>query len=395
MSTTTFRKTDRTSAARTVPTTGNPTLLDTLTDAGLTGRGGAAFPAAVKVRAAWENDAALIVNCCDGELGAVKDGWVVTHHLPQLLAGVDLVLPPARGRRPHPPVVFAAHRGSATADRLRAAGVDVLETPHRYVSSEESALVSLWHQGDARPLTKRAPFVYGGRDSHGRRISPTLVLNAETVWRIAQLHERGVAWFTAQGTATEPGPRLLAVRGAVASPGVWETAAGVPFTAVFEAAGGLLPEVEYVLVGGLGGVLLTRAEAESATWSTPGLAPFGGTPGPGVIEALPPERCPVDVVAELLTYGAGESAGQCGPCMFGLPSLAAQWTALAQCRNGQALTSGIDRLRSSLGLVEGRGACRHPDGVARLAGSALHTLTPHLQAHATGRCPTRSLTNVH
>ena len=45
-------------------------LLET---AGLTGRGGAAFSTAIKLKAAKENDAELIVNACDGEIGAAKD----------------------------------------------------------------------------------------------------------------------------------------------------------------------------------------------------------------------------------------------------------------------------------------------------------------------------------
>lgn len=367
-------------------------ILDELAEAGLTGRGGAGFPAAVKVRAAHENRAALIVNCCDGEVGAVKDGWVVAHHLPQVRAGVELVLPTGRRR---PPVVYAAHRGSATAARLREDGLDVLEAPPRYVSSEETALISLWHGGHARPMTKREPFVRGGRDSQGRRIRPTVVLNAETLWRVAQVRAHGPAWFAAQGTPAEPGPRLLAVRGAVTAPGVLETAAGMPFPAIFEAARGLRPGVEYVLVGGLGGVLLSRWEAESTTWSTPGLAPFGGTPGPGIVEALDPARCPAQVIAELLAYGAGESAGQCGPCMFGLPSIAADWAELTDAAHPAAFETTLARLRARVGLVAGRGACRHPDGVARLTASALRTLTPHLRDHTHGRCTARSLTHAH
>lgn len=149
-------------------------LLERLDQAGLTGRGGAAFSTAVKVRAAAEHDADLIVNACDGEVGARKDGYVVAHHLDELVRGAVLVAP----RRN---VLYAAHRDSGTAATLRAGGLDVLEVPRRYVSSEESSLVSLAQGGLARPMTKRRSFVRGGSDSSGRRIAPTVVLNAETV----------------------------------------------------------------------------------------------------------------------------------------------------------------------------------------------------------------------
>lgn len=125
-----------------------------------------------------------------------------------------------------------------TAAALRAAGLDVLEAPARYVSSEESALISLAQGGLARPMTKRAPFVTGGRDASGRAIRPTLVLNAETTWRVAQIVTHGPEWFRSVGTAAEPGPRLLSVGGAVRSPTLVDTAAGVSFPDLFAAAGG-------------------------------------------------------------------------------------------------------------------------------------------------------------
>ncbi len=89
-------------------------ILDLLDAAGLTGRGGAAFSTAVKVRAAREEGAAVIVNACDGEIGAAKDAYVVEHHLAELVRGAELVTP-ARARS----VRYAAHRGSC--DRIRAA----------------------------------------------------------------------------------------------------------------------------------------------------------------------------------------------------------------------------------------------------------------------------------
>ena len=61
----------------------------------------------------------------------------------------------------------AAKRGSRTLELLTRAGVDVLAIPNRYVSSEESALISLAQGGLARPLTKTVPFVRGqGRDGN-------------------------------------------------------------------------------------------------------------------------------------------------------------------------------------------------------------------------------------
>ena len=325
----------------------------------------------------------MIVNACDGEPGTVKDAWVVAHHLPEVLAGARLAAGPRAAS-----LRVAAHRGSGTETRLRAAGVDVLAVPAHYVSSEETSLISAARGGAARPLTKRAPFVTGGTDNRGRRVRPTLVLNAETCWRIAQVAERGSDWFRGHGTADEPGPRLASIHGHVSRPGALETAAGVPLRRLLDAAGAPgIADLEHgsVLVGGLAGVFLTGPEARDAVWSGAGLAPYGGGVGSGVLEVLDPAVCPLSALVVRVQQAAGESAGQCGPCMFGLPSLATDLAALVA-RPDPGLRQ---RVQERLGLLPGRGACHHPDGTARLAASGLRAYAAHLDLHASGGCGLR------
>jgi NADH:ubiquinone oxidoreductase subunit F (NADH-binding) len=97
--------------------------------------------------------------------------------------------------------------------------------------------------------------------------------------------------------------------------------------------------------------------------------------------ALPARVCGVAETTRIVRYLAGESAMQCGPCMFGLPSIA---------RDLEMLTFGgrpdvLDRLRHRLGVVRGRGACAHPDGAVRLAASALTVFAADVHTHAMGR----------
>jgi NADH:ubiquinone oxidoreductase subunit F (NADH-binding) len=352
-------------------------LVPLIGEAGLTGRGGAAFPTAVKLEAALEHHARLIVNACDGEIGAAKDGWVVEHHLDELVRGAALL----SARRPST-VRYAAHRGSPTALRLRQAGLHVLEVPGRYVSSEESSLISLAQGGLARPMTKRTPFVAGGRDSAGRRIKPTIVANAETVWRVAQIASFGPEWFRGFGTAAEPGPRLVSANGPSARGVVLETEAGVPMLDLIAAIGGLPADAEAVLVGGLGGSFVPADAVRTMTWSTAELSRFGTATGPGIIEVIGATECPVALVDRFLAYAAGESAGQCGPCMFGVPALASDWRAFAE-RPTARLLETISR---RAGLLPGRGACRFPDGVGQFVASALHVYRDHLEGHVVGYC---------
>lgn len=89
---------------------------------------------------------------------------------------------------------------------------------------------------------------------------------------------------------------------------------------------------------------------------------------------------------------AGESSGQCGPCVFGLPAIADDLELLAA---GRASPDVVSRLKRRLDTVEGRGACRHPDGVVRMVRSALEVFSSELAAHASGRtCGAQMSTSV-
>jgi NADH:ubiquinone oxidoreductase subunit F (NADH-binding) len=82
-----------------------------------------------------------------------------------------------------------------------------------------------------------------------------------------------------------------------------------------------------------------------------------------------------------MRYLAAESAGQSGPYLFGLASIAVELDRIAAGR-----TSGLGLLRRWLGQVDGRGGCAHPDGTVRLVRSALLVFGAELSEHAVGWC---------
>jgi NADH:ubiquinone oxidoreductase subunit F (NADH-binding) len=143
-------------------------------------------------------------------------------------------------------------------------------------------------------------------------------------------------------------------------------------------------ELSAVLLGGYGGAWLDAAEL--AVPYAPGPLNVAGTSqGVGVIVALPRTSCGVAETARIARYMAGESVGQCGPCIFGLPAIADD---LEQLWAGGADAEVVDRIQMRAATVEGRGACRHPDGVVRLVRSALVVFAADTLDHAQGRpCP--------
>lgn len=134
-----------------------------------------------------------------------------------------------------------------------------------------------------------------------------------------------------------------------------------------------------ILIGGYSGSWHEARSIAGVPLTGAELGRLGASPGAGVLVALPPDACGLAETARVLAYLAGQSAGQCGPCVFGLPAIAADFAQLAAGRPDGGL---FGRLERRLGIIPGRGACRHPDGAIRLAASALATFAADASAHA-------------
>ena len=137
------------------------------------------------------------------------------------------------------------------------------------------------------------------------------------------------------------------------------------------------------LVGGYHGTWLPMPDAAGITLDNASLRRFGAAAGAGVLAALPSDRCGLTEAARVTGYLAAESAGQCGPCLNGLPRIAA---ALAELAGRGHRRQTLADLKRWSGLVEGRGACNHPDGTVRFVRSALTVFAPEIQRHARGQC---------
>jgi NADH:ubiquinone oxidoreductase subunit F (NADH-binding) len=138
-----------------------------------------------------------------------------------------------------------------------------------------------------------------------------------------------------------------------------------------------------LLVGGYHGTWVPAADASRLTLDNHSLGAIGARVGAGILVAPPPDRCGLLETAAVVRYLALESAGQCGPCLNGLPRIAAAVTELATSRPRRQTQADVERWA---GLVTGRGACHHPDGTARFVRSALITFAAEVDRHSHGRC---------
>ena len=380
--------------------TGGPgRLVAEVAAAGLTGRGGAAFPVARKLAAAAEARQAPLVagNGAESEPASSKDRsllWISPH---LVLDGLQLtaeaagsgsaVLYVQRNERLHGRLAQAiAERAAAGIDAVR---VDLVPAPDRFLAGQESALTSRLTGKPALPAYR--PVRGLPRLAPGR---PALVQNVETLAHLALIARYGASWFRLAGTEAEPGSMLATLHLADGRTNVTEVPLGIGLAdllgldpATAGPGGDIVPSVggpvRAVLVGGYHGAWLPAAEAARLPLANAALRPLGAAVGAGVVAALPADRCGLAETARVARYLALESAGQCGPCFNGLPRIAAAVDHLAGPRPDQRARADLERWA---GLVTGRGACHHPDGSVRFIRSALRVFAAEAGLHERGRC---------
>jgi NADH:ubiquinone oxidoreductase subunit F (NADH-binding) len=382
-----------------LPYRGRPGLLiEAVEQAGLTGRGGAAFPVHRKLSAVARarGRTVVVANGAESEPASHKDAVLLRAAPHLVLDGLQLAAEAVGAAEAH----LYLHAGAAPvldralADRA-AAGLDrvpvrVTQAPPRFLAGQESALVSRLGGGPAVPV-----FVPPLVSERGLGGAPTLVQNVETLAHLALIARYGPRWFRALGTAAEPGSMLATVH-TEAGTRVIEAEIGAPLRTLLPADA----SVQAVLIGGFHGSWLPAALLDTLTLDNQALRPHGAALGAGLIAALPAGRCGLAEAARVARYLAAESAGQCGPCLNGLPRMAAALAALAEpaagpaggpgARGAQAALADLERWTGPRNLVAGRGACNHPDGTVRFVRSTLAAFGAEIGWHARGRCPAAS-----
>jgi NADH:ubiquinone oxidoreductase subunit F (NADH-binding) len=361
-------------------------LVSLLRAAGLRGHGGAAFPTWRKLAAVTHGSNAVVVaNGAEGEPASRKDRALL-HSSPHLvLDGLSLVGSAVGATRAiaYVPAELVPTMTRAAAER-RIGGqlrIEVAAAPDTFIAGEETAVVSRLSGGPALPLDKFTRIVESGVS--GR---PTVLNNVETLAHIALIARHGAAWFRESGTEEDPGTFLATISGAVREAGVHEHVHGATVGALLDSAGGPSAPLQAVLVGGYHGAWLPMPAAVDVAMTREALAPYGATPGAGVVLALPAEACGLVATAEVVDFLADQTARQCGPCQFGLPRLADTFRSLATVPRAAAAPHLVDEVRRLAALVDGRGACRHPDGTVRLLRSALSTFQLDVSSHLSGNC---------
>ncbi|MET9621887.1 NADH-ubiquinone oxidoreductase-F iron-sulfur binding region domain-containing protein [Streptomyces sp. NPDC006464] len=371
-------------------TTGPDELLRHLTASGLRGRGGAGFPAAVKLQAVRDRAVparyprdhgagdrrgapVVVANGEEGEPGSVKDRWLLRARPHLVLDGLALAAAVTGADRGYvylsDPEAAARVRGALAAHEQRLP-VEVIETAHTYVAGEESAVVRRIDGGPALPVAKPPrPF------ERGVGGAPTLVANVETLARIAL-------------TAARPDLRrriarttLVTLSGGPGAPVLTEVPYGTPLRALAAAHG--VPDAAGALTGGLFGGFVD-ANALRLPLDPDAPAGAGSAPGCGAVHFLTGGACPVAVAVDAVGHLAAESSRQCGVCVAGTAAVSGALTALAAGTAGPDTVASLERWATGL---PGRGACGLLDAAAANAGSLLRAFPAVVRSHLAAPCP--------
>lgn len=369
-------------------------LVTCLDESGLTGRGGAGFPTGRKIASVEGSKPVVIGNAAEGEPLSSKDAVLLSRAPHLVLDGLSIA---ASAVAADSVVIYVPRHAMGVVqialDERAAAKTDprriaVVEAPDTFVAGEESAVIRRIEGGPALPRDRKVQAT-----TSGVRGRPTLVNNVETLAHVALIARYGPAWFRSVGDTSQPGTMLVTVSGAHKPRLVVEVPTGSSLRQVIATVGHVDTRgLSAVLLGGYHGCWIPAGAVGRARLSREGLAPFDATPGAGVVHVLGRDECGLERAADIVGYLADQGAGQCGPCLNGLPRLVPLLDQLAYGRVDDAL---IDEIRRILGLVDGRGSCRHPDGTARVVRSALATFRSDIVLHRHGHCEAMLVTANH
>lgn len=349
----------------------------------LSGRGGAHFAVSRKWRAHLESggDGIVIANASESEPASAKDSALL-HLRPHLVIDGIMLAAEAIGASK---AVIWIHEDerlartvltSALAERPARQPsepeIKIVAGPHRYLSGESSAIANALSGGPALPTFRRDPSerlrVRGDR---------ALVHNVETLAQIALLARVAMADHRPSTllTVTERDRRTVVE----VSP---STSLAPVIMSVLGTRATRPPHA--VLIGGYGGSWVSWGTLEGLTADDRVLSEHGFSMGAGILLPLLSGECGVQETAKIAEFMADASARQCGPCLYGLRSVADLLAEAAEPLRSKKALAKLDRF---LGEIDGRGGCSHPDGVVRMVASAVRTFRADFDAHLTsGKC---------
>ena len=381
-------------------------VLSEVTESGLRGRGGAAFPTGVKwgflVRPSAQRKY-ILCNCEEGDPGAYNDKGILESDPHSLLEGM-IIAGYATGATNG--FVFIRHGHDGPIDRTEKAieqayeagllGQDILGsnfsfdievslTGESYVAGEETALMESIEGKRSMPRSRPpfpAAFGVWGR--------PSNINNVKTLAYAPQIILNGSEWFSSIGVNKSKGTAILCLSGNIVNAGLYEVPMGPSLGQVINELGGGVPEgkrLKLLQTGGpLGGVL--GADSMSIHLDFEEMAEAGAILGSGGLIVADDDTCAVDLTRVLVAFCQYESCGKCFPCRLGMTHLLEFVERIARF---EGRPDDLELMHSVGQTMQAGSLCGHGQLGFNPIRSALEHFDADFRAHLEQRkCPTGS-----
>lgn len=302
-----------------------------ISDSGLVGRGGAAFPTARKWEALHQQRHLgqahyVICNADESEPGTFKDRILMEGDPFAVLEGMTIAAvatgaqqgyiylrgeyPLAAERLSH--AIEAARTNGLLGNNILGRGlhfdIELRRGAGAYICGEETALFNSIEGYRGEPRNK-PPFP----TQAGLFRRPTAVNNVETLINVPEIIRMGGA------TKNAANVRLFCLCGHVARPGVYEIEMGMTLRQLIELAGGVSGNgrLQAVLLGGAAGAFVSPKELDTPLTFEATRA-IGATLGSGVVMLFDDSVDLRQILLRIAAFFRHETCGQCVPCRVGV-----------------------------------------------------------------------------
>ncbi len=310
-------------------------IIEEIEKSKLRGRGGAAFPAHIKLMGIAKEEETVryvVCNADEGEPGNFKDRYLMEHDPHQMIEGMVIAAYATRATKgyiylrgeydtAHSILSWTldeARKHNYLGENILGSGFDfdieIRSGAGSYVCGEEFALIESIEGKPGRTRVK-PPFptqvgLYG---------KPTLINNVETFSNFPHILRMGGEAFADIGTDSSSGTKLVSLSGNVANPGVYEVPFGVPIRDVIEKLGGGTADgrkIKMVQLGGASGPIIPEYMLD-LTIDFDRFENFDSKTGAGAIIVMDERVDVFDVLKRIGEFFEHESCGKCTPCREG------------------------------------------------------------------------------
>lgn len=380
-------------------------VIKEVTDSGLRGRGGAAFPTGVKWSFMVRSDPPkyILCNCEEGDPGAYNDKGILESDPYTLLEGM-CIAGYATGatngfvfiRHGHEGPISRTERAIEQAYEYGLLGQNILNstfnfdievalTGESYVAGEETALMEAIEGHRSQPRY-RPPFPA----AFGVWGMPSTINNVKSLSYAPEIIAKGAEWFSSIGVNRSTGTAIVCLNGKVKYPGLYEVPMGLTLGQVINDIGGGVPDgkrLKMLQTGGpLGGVL--GADSLGVHIDFDEMREAGAIFGSGGVIVIDEDTCAVDITRNLVAFTQYESCGKCFPCRLGMEQLLEVVNRVARF---ESRPSDLDLMRNIGRTMESSSLCGHGQLGFGPIRSALQHFEADFMAHIQQkRCPTGS-----